>query len=107
MAIYQSNNRFIKSLFPDIIKDRYTHIDNLLFECLSFKKNFVYGKSKFDKILLNPFVSSIGFFAVFFLSFYAIFFLIGPAISAIEEKLLTLILINPIMNFLYMTTDNI
>ena len=98
---------FIKSLYPSLIKDRYAYIDSVLFGCLQIEKNFVYGKSKFDKILLNPAFAIVGFFAVFFLSFYAIFFLIGPAISALEEKLLSVIFINPIMNFIYMTTDNI
>lgn len=98
---------FVKSLFPDIIKDRYAYIDSVLFECLEIDKNFVYGKSKWDKFILNPFVSFVGFVITFLLSFYAIFFLIGPFISGIEEKILNVILINPIMNFLYMSTDNI
>lgn len=98
---------FIKSLFPQIIKDRYNYIDNILVECLDMQKNFVYGKSKLDKVLLNPIVAFVGFLLTFFISFYAIFFLVGPWISALEEKVLNTILINPIMNFLYMTTDNI
>ena len=98
---------FIKSLFPSLIKDRYAYIDSLLLDCLKVQKNFVYGKSKLDKFLLNPFVATLTFLLTFFIGFYAIFFLIGPWISGLEEKVLNTILINPIMNFLYMTTDNI
>jgi len=98
---------FIKQLFPQLIKDRYSYIDKLLFECLTIQENFVYGKSKIDKILLNPLFAVVSFFAVFFLSFYAIFFLIGPVISSLEEKLLSVVIVNPIMNILYLTTDNI
>lgn len=98
---------FIKSLFPNLIKDRYAYIDSLLFNCLEMEKNFVYGKSRLDKILLNPALAFVGFLLIFFVSFYSIFFLIGPLVSAIEERILNTILINPIMNFLYMATDNI
>ena len=98
---------FIKSLYPEIIKDRYSAIDRVLLDCLSLEENFVYGKSKMDKFLLNPFISIVTFLLTFFIGFYAIFFLIGPWISEIEEKVLSTFLINPIMNFLYLTTDNI
>jgi len=98
---------FIKSLFPEIIKDRYNYIDEILVECLKVDKNFVYGRGKLDKYLLNPLVAILGFALTFFIGFYAIFFLIGPWISGLEEKFLTAILINPIMNFLYLTIDNV
>ncbi|MBO5954617.1 MAG: ferrous iron transporter B, partial [Clostridia bacterium] len=98
---------FIQSLFPEIIKDRYSYIDSLLIDCVEVKKDFVYGKSKWDKFLLNPIVATLTFLITFFVGFYLIFFLIGPWISGIEEKILTTILINPIMNLMYMTTDNI
>lgn len=98
---------FIKSLYPDIIKDRYNYIDNLLDDCLEIEKNFVYGKSKLDNFILNPFIAFVLFLTIFFANFYIIFFLIGPWISDIEEKVLNIILINPIMNFLYVATDNI
>jgi len=98
---------FIKSLFPSIIKDRYSHIDNILNKCLKLDKKYVYGSSKLDKFLLNPVVSCVGFFLTFFVSFYAIFFVLGPWIGAIEEKVLKLLFINPIMNFICMLTDNV
>ena len=98
---------FIKSLFPQIIQDRYLYIDNILLGCLEKEKNFVYGESKWDKFLLNPIVAFLGFILTFFVAFYLIFFIVGPFISSIEEKLFSLILVNPIMNFLYLITDNI
>ena len=38
------------------------------YEDPEFNKNFVYGKSKFDKFLLNPFVAFVGFLLTFFIS---------------------------------------
>ncbi len=98
---------FIKSLFPDIIFERYKYIDELLKDCVEIKKDFVYGLGKMDKFLLNPAIAFAVFLASFFLGFYLIFFVIGPFISGLEEKVLNLILVTPIMNFLYLTTDNI
>ena len=99
--------KFIQSLYPEIIKDRYAFIDEMLADCLTIDKNFVYGKSELDKVILNPFFAFFGFLLTFFIGFYSIFFLIGPCISGIEEWILNTVLVNPIMNFLYMTTDNI
>lgn len=99
--------KFIKSLFPEIIKERYKYIDEILSDCVKTDKNFVYGQSKLDKILLNPIIATITFLLTFFAGFYLIFFVIGPLISSLEERLLSLIFVNPTMNFIYMITDNI
>lgn len=110
-GIYQKLNNeqinFIKSLNADLIKDRYSYIDTVLLDCLKINENFVYGKSRMDKFLLNPICAFAVFVCTFLIGFYTIFFLIGPLISSIEEKLLNAILINPVMNFLYLSTDNI
>jgi len=98
---------FIKSLYPQIIRDRYSYIDELLKDCVQIKKDFVYGKSKWDRVLLNPFVAFALFLVTFLLGFYTIFFLIGPLISSLEERVLNFIFVEPIMNLLYMITDNI
>ncbi len=98
---------FIKSLFPSVISDRYKYIDEILNDCVETKKDFVYGLSKSDKFLLNPVIAFAVFLVSFFLGFYLIFFVIGPFISGLEEKILNLIFARPIMNFLYLITDNI
>ena len=46
--------KFIRSLYPQIIKARYKFLDNILSDCMSVKKDFVYGSSRADKLLLNP-----------------------------------------------------
>ena len=74
---------FVKSLISSVIKDRYSFIDNQIKDCVQIKKDFVYGKSKLDKVLLNPFVALSVFLLTFFLGFYFIFFLVGPLISSL------------------------
>lgn len=98
---------FIKSFYPEIIRERYKFIDDILFDCVSMKKDFVYGLSKWDKVLLNPFVSFFGFALVFLLSIYLIFFFIGSFLSGWLTSVFDLAIISPIMKFLYLTTDNI
>ncbi len=98
---------FIKSLNVDLIKDRYLYIDQILEGCIYLNKNFVYGKSRLDKIILNPFFTILGFLLTFFIGFYSIFFLIGPFLSGLEEKVLSFVIVKPVMNILYLTTDNI
>lgn len=98
---------FIKSFFPQIIVDRYSHIDNLLADCIKLKTDFIYGLSKFDKFLTNPIVALLLFVSSFFIGFYLIFFVAGPFISRVIEVVLNFAIITPFMNFLYMITDNI
>lgn len=98
---------FIKSFYAEVIKDRYDYIDEMLKGCLEINEKVTYGLSKYDKFLLNPFIALLIFVSTFLVGFYLIFFLIGPWISSLEEVLLQAVLINPIMNLLYMITDNI
>lgn len=99
--------QFIKSFFEDVILDRYNYIDRLLEDCVVIQKDYVYGLHKVDKFLLNPFVAFALFALTFFVGFYTIFFLVGPLISALEERLLNFIIVEPLMNFLCLITDNI
>lgn len=98
---------YFKSLFPSIIQDRYKLIDEILSDVISTEKNQIYGHSKLDKFLLNPFVAIGGFFAIFFSGFYLIFFVLGPLISMLEELVLNKFLIEPIINFLCLKIDNV
>ena len=99
--------KFIKSFFPEIIKDRYKYIDDILNQCISIQKDYVYGESRFDRILINPAFMSIMFLVVFFLSIYIIFFLLGPFLSDFLIEVINFLIVNPVMNIVYNITDNI
>ena len=98
---------FIKSLYPDLIFDRYRVIDDVLQDVMTIQKNFVYGLNRADKIILKPVVMTVGFLLCFFASIYLIFFLIGPLIGDGLSYLVNFLLINPFMNFLYSVSSNI
>ena len=44
----------VKKFMPSIIEERYKHINNLIEDCVSLQKNFIYGYSKLDNFILNP-----------------------------------------------------
>ena len=71
----------IRSLYPQIIEARYKFLDDILSDCMSVKKDFVYGSSRADKLLLNPLFMFAAFLLFFFASIYVIFFGVGPIIS--------------------------
>ena len=98
---------FIKSIYPEIIKERYNFIDCILKNSLVLKENYVYGLSKFDKFFLNPTVMIVGFLAVFFCSIYLIFFLIGAQLSDLLILLNEKLIIQNFMNIVYAITDNV
>ncbi len=107
IAIDEKYKSIINKSIERAIKARYDYIDKVLSECVHFNRNYIYGSSKADKFLLNPFVMTIGFLALFLLSIYVIFFLLGPIISDALNLLLDKILYTPIMNLLYMNFDNL
>ena len=107
IAIDEKYKSIINKSIERAIKSRYDYIDKVLSECVHFNRNYIYGSSKADKFLLNPFVMTIGFLALFLLSIYVIFFLLGPIISDALNLLLDKILYTPIMNLLYMNFDNL
>jgi len=107
VGLTQQQSDEIKAILPEVVKARYDYIDKILSKCISYNKNFVYGKSKADKLLLNPIIMFVGFLAFFFISIYLIFFLIGPAVSQVLVWLTNFVLINPIMNFLYANVGNV
>ena len=99
--------KFIKSFFPEIIRDRYKYIDDILKQCIEIQKGYVYGESKFDKVLINPAFMSIMFLIVFFLSIYIIFFLLGPFLSDLLIGIVNFLIVNPVINIIYNITDNV
>ena len=98
--------KFICTLYPQIIKARYDFLDAVLFDCVSVKKDFVYGASKLDKFLLNPIFMFVAFLLFFFLSIYVIFFGVGPLISEFLISVFNFVLINPVLNLLSLITNN-
>ena len=106
-GLSQQQTDDIKQMLPEVVKARYCYIDKILLSSLKTNQNFVYGKSKADRFLLNPAVMFVGFLAFFFASIYLIFFLIGPALSQVLIWLTNFLLINPIMNFLYAHVGNV
>ena len=110
-GIYDNLDRdqieFIRSFYPDIIRDRYLFIDEILDGVVMVKKDFVYGFSKLDKILLNPIVMMIGFLLTFLTGVYLIFFMFGAWLSDGLGWIYDYCLVTPIMNFIVATTDNV
>ncbi len=98
---------FVNAQLPALIMARYNFIDGIINEAVKQNKNFVYGKSKLDKILLKPPVMFAGFLAVFFASIYLIFFLVGPLVGDALVGVLYFLIISPFMNFLYSAANNI
>lgn len=97
----------IKKLQLQIIQDRYDHIDKILKDCISINTRFVYGLSRFDRLLLKPIILMIGFILAFFASIYVIYFLIGNRISDILSLIFENVLVIPIMKVLVMIIDNV
>jgi len=98
---------YIKSFNEEVVKARYDYIDQQLLNSVEMNKNFVYGQSKIDKILLNPFVMAVGFLLTFFLSIYLIFFTFGAWLSECLTLLCERFFTNPIMNVIINLTDNV
>ena len=107
LEITAEQNKIIKEFLPEIIKARYSYIKDVLNNCVTQQENFVYGVSRADKILLNLFVMSVGFIVTFLFTLYAVFFLIGPLLSNVLSHFFELCVVNPVMNFLYLATDNV
>ncbi len=105
--IKDDDKKIVEGFIQEAVKARYDYIDSVLRECIKVDKNYVYGQSRADKILLNPFVMTIGFVSCFLLSIYIIFFLLGPLISDGLNFVIDKLIYTPFMNFLYLKTENI
>lgn len=81
-----------------ISKLRYDFIDQILTTCAK-RTSDVYGKSKFDKILLNKWLAFPVFLAIMSLIFYLTFFSLGSFLSDALQNLLSLVT-KPILSFL-------
>ena len=97
----------IKSFLPEIIEERYKYIDEIMSQCVKIKINYIYGYSKSDKLILNPFFLIFTFLLTFLSAIYLIFFLIGPALSDLCSNLFSNIIVSSFMNVLYLSTDNV
>lgn len=100
---YEKNETFFKTagekeIFSKIpqnsveilAKHRYDYIDELLSQC-SIRVNVVYGKSKFDKILLNKWLAFPIFILILSTIFYLTFFSLGAMLSDGLNSLLNFI----------------
>ncbi len=101
------NKKTILTYLERVIEARYKYIDELLTDCVKQDKNYIYGSSRADKFLLNPFVMTLGFFILFLLAIYIIFFLVGDKLSELLNLFVDKILFTPFMNFMYLHFDNI
>lgn len=100
-------NELISSVYEEIVSERYKAIDEIIEQSVMVDKDYIYGSNKLDKFLLNPVIMVPGFFLVFFLTIYLIFFSVGPFLSDGLNFVYTKILVEPVTNFLLLTTDNI
>lgn len=97
----------VKTFNEQIVKARYDYIDSLISTCVEVQKDYVYGLSKLDKFLTNPFVMIIGFLLMFFASIYLIFFTVGAWLSDKLSWLCESCVVTPLTNVLINLTDNI
>lgn len=102
----KSTKEYEKTFKFDRIEDKHKAIKNILINCYKAPDNYIYGYSKLDKVLLNPFVSIVGFLLLFFLGVYLIFFVVGPFVS-LKLSIIIDLIFKPILNLLYCVTDNI
>ncbi len=82
-----------------VAKRRYQYIDEVLSSCCG-KSERVYGKSKFDKILLNRFFAFPIFILIIAVAFYLTFFSIGAYLSSGLNFLLDKLISTPMTNLL-------
>lgn len=78
---------------------RYQYIDDVLSKCCGPNER-VYGKSKFDKILLNRFLAFPIFLLIIAGAFYLTFFSIGAWLSGGLNFLLEKLIANPLLGLL-------
>lgn len=96
----------INKIFSAVPKDsvvqisskRYEFIDEII-ENSCAKEDFVYGESKFDKVLLNKFLAFPCFLLILSVIFYLTFFSFGAFLSDALSSLLNFIT-NPLVNLL-------
>lgn len=100
----------VEKLFADlpenslqiIAEARYNFLDEVI-KASTIKSEFVYGKSKLDKVLLNKYMAFPCFLAVLCLIFYLTFFSLGKFLSNGLSNLLN-VMCSPLLNFLEVHT---
>lgn len=92
-----------RGLVPDysmttrVAKERYSYIDGVLDGCITSTRR-VYGKSRLDKILLNPLLALPIFLCFIALTFYLTFFSVGRWLSSLTGSLLDFLVGNPLIS---------
>lgn len=93
----------VEEMSPENIYHNILQITNC---CVTKKSNYVYGKAKSDKWILNPIVFSLIFLVGVFLSLYIIFFAVGPKLSSGITFVLNSIIRFPLNRLLGRITTN-
>lgn len=101
---------FIKNQFngdcQKFFKNRYAYIDVSLKDSVIILSDYVYGKSKLDKLFLNKYLFFIIFLFMIFLSLYVTFFLIGPFLTNFFLKILNFTVRTPILSIIKIITSS-
>ena len=80
---YNYKNKFAdENIFANNPENIYVQINEICEKCVTKKPNYVYGKSKKDKFILNPVFFFITFIVGMFLCLFTIFFLLGAKLSS-------------------------
>lgn len=92
--------------FSKIYKIRYDFIDEISKQVIINQNNFVYGKSKLDKILLNKYLCFPCFFLILCFIFYLTFSSIGSALTNALSCFIENIFSQPLSTFVQKSTNN-
>lgn len=91
--------------FSKVYKIRYDFIDEISKKVIS-QNNFVYGKSKLDKILLNKYLCFPCFLLILCLIFYLTFSSVGSALTNCLSSFIDTVFSTPLSNFVQKSTNN-
>lgn len=98
---FKKSNIFLEDNLK--INENYKIIENICEKTIKINKNYIYGRSKLDKLILKPFIFVPTFIILIFIALFSIFFLIGPKLSDFLAFMLNIFIKTPTMHFL----DNI
>ena len=104
---YNYKNKFAdENIFANNPENIYVQINEICEKCVTKKHNYVYGKSKKDKFILNPVFFFITFIVGMFLCLFTIFFLLGPKLSSGITFVLNSLIKFPLLSALKKITSN-
>lgn len=104
--VANDNCKAIGEKVGDTPQQIYDEINNICKQSVTSNKNFVYGKSSKDKLILNPIIFVLMFVLGMFFSLYTIFFLLGPKLSSGITFVMNSLVKFPLMLGFKKITDN-